>query len=185
LVLVLDEAANVCRWPELPNLYSHYGSRGILISTILQSYPQGEAVWGEKGMEKLFTAANWLVYLGGNKPGAFLSRLSDAAGEYYYTTPGSRPSATGPGGPPQEHKDRIFDASELSAMPRGRALLLSSGNSPLLLRTIPWMQDPVMRPKVEASILQYDPAATKTIERADNAVRQLRTNPDATPGPVV
>ncbi|MEA2188299.1 MAG: hypothetical protein QOK16_3310 [Solirubrobacteraceae bacterium] len=29
LVVVLDEAANVCRWRELPNLYSHYGSRGI------------------------------------------------------------------------------------------------------------------------------------------------------------
>ena len=29
LVAVLDEAANVCRWPELPNLYSHCGSRGI------------------------------------------------------------------------------------------------------------------------------------------------------------
>ena len=28
MVVVLDEAANVCRWPELPNLYSHYGSRG-------------------------------------------------------------------------------------------------------------------------------------------------------------
>jgi hypothetical protein len=27
LVVVLDEAANVCRWRELPNLYSHYGSR--------------------------------------------------------------------------------------------------------------------------------------------------------------
>ena len=38
---VLDEAANVCRWRELPNLYSHYGSRGIILMTILQSWSQG------------------------------------------------------------------------------------------------------------------------------------------------
>lgn len=37
LLGVLDEAANVCRWRELPNLYSLYGSRGIVLMTILQS----------------------------------------------------------------------------------------------------------------------------------------------------
>jgi len=41
MVLVLDEAANVCRWTELPNLYSHFGSRGIVVLTILQSWAQG------------------------------------------------------------------------------------------------------------------------------------------------
>jgi hypothetical protein len=28
MTVVLDEAANVCRWPDLPDLYTHYGSRG-------------------------------------------------------------------------------------------------------------------------------------------------------------
>lgn len=41
LVGVLDESANVCRWRELPNLYSHYGSRGIVRMTNLQSWSQG------------------------------------------------------------------------------------------------------------------------------------------------
>src|SRR5699024_11841911 len=31
LVGVLDEAANVCRWSDLPDLYSHFGSRGIVL----------------------------------------------------------------------------------------------------------------------------------------------------------
>lgn len=31
LLGVLDEAANVCRWRNLPDLYSHYGSRGIIL----------------------------------------------------------------------------------------------------------------------------------------------------------
>nr|WP_240675167.1 TraM recognition domain-containing protein [Cellulomonas endophytica] len=47
LLGVLDEAANVCRWRELPNLYSHYRSRGIVLMTILQSWSQGLEVWGE------------------------------------------------------------------------------------------------------------------------------------------
>ncbi|RYZ29220.1 MAG: conjugal transfer protein, partial [Propionibacteriaceae bacterium] len=53
MLAVLDEAANVCRWRELPNLYSHYGSRGIVLMTILQSWSQGVGVWGEAGMNKL------------------------------------------------------------------------------------------------------------------------------------
>ncbi|AMM31634.1 Conjugative transfer gene complex protein [Sinomonas atrocyanea] len=44
MVGVLDEAANVCRWRELPNLYSHYGSRGLVLMTILQSWSQGVEV---------------------------------------------------------------------------------------------------------------------------------------------
>ena len=63
---VLDEAANVCRWKELPNLYSHYGSRGIVLMTILQSWSQGVDVWGQSGMRKLWSAANVAVYGGGN-----------------------------------------------------------------------------------------------------------------------
>ena len=58
MVAMLDEAANVCRWRELPNLYSHYGSPGIVICTILQSWSQGVVVWGREGMRKLWSAAN-------------------------------------------------------------------------------------------------------------------------------
>lgn len=35
MLLALDEAANICRWSELPNLYSHFGSRGIVPITTL------------------------------------------------------------------------------------------------------------------------------------------------------
>ncbi|GAA1979560.1 hypothetical protein GCM10009718_15440 [Isoptericola halotolerans] len=72
LLGVLDEAANVCRWRELPNLYSHYGSRGIVPMTILQSWSQGVEVWGESGMKKLWSASNVKVYGGGVSEVAFL-----------------------------------------------------------------------------------------------------------------
>ena len=57
LVVPLDEAANICRIADLPDLYSHLGSRGIIPVTILQSYEQGVTVWGEHGMAALWGAA--------------------------------------------------------------------------------------------------------------------------------
>lgn len=49
---ILDEAANVCRWRDLPDLYSHFGSRGIPIMSVFQSWSQGVAVFGPEGMLK-------------------------------------------------------------------------------------------------------------------------------------
>src|SRR5260221_111818 len=64
-VAVLDEPANICRIRDLDSLYSHYGSRGIVLVTILQNWAQGEAAWGAHGMEKLWSAANIRLYGGG------------------------------------------------------------------------------------------------------------------------
>lgn len=36
LLEVLDEAADACHWRGLPNLHSHYGSRRIMLVTILR-----------------------------------------------------------------------------------------------------------------------------------------------------
>ncbi len=80
LVAVLDEAANICRWRELPNLYSHYGSRASAW-TFLQSWSQGVDVWGETGMRKLWSSANVKVYGGGVDERDFLASLSDLIGE--------------------------------------------------------------------------------------------------------
>uniref|UniRef100_UPI001EF649C2 type IV secretory system conjugative DNA transfer family protein n=1 Tax=Frankia sp. Cj3 TaxID=2880976 RepID=UPI001EF649C2 len=55
--IMLDEAANICKIADLPRLYSHLGSRGLVTITILQSYRQGVGVWGEQGMDALWSAA--------------------------------------------------------------------------------------------------------------------------------
>lgn len=91
LLGVLDEAANVCRWRELSNLYSHYDSRGIVLMAILattkavtiraQSWSQGVEVWAESGMRKLWSASNVKVY-GGVDEEAFLEHLSAVVGDF-------------------------------------------------------------------------------------------------------
>lgn len=166
LLGVLDEAANVCRWRELPNLYSHYGSRGIVLMTILQSWSQGVEVWGESGMKKLWSASNVKVYGGGVSEAAFLEDLSRMIGDYDRL---SSSTSRGKGQrtvSQQLHRERILDVADLAAMPKGRAVVLASGNRPTLIRTQPWMSGP-HADDVRASIAAHDPQAQTTLTDAE------------------
>lgn len=172
LLGVLDEAANVCRWRELPNLYSHYGSRGIVLMTILQSWSQGVDVWGESGMRKLWSASNIKVYGGGVSEDAFLESLSKLIGDYDRQASSVSSGRGGRSVNQQLHRERILDVADLAAMPKGRAVVLSSGNRPTLIRTQPWMTGPHAE-KVKASIAAHDPQASRTIIEAQESVREV------------
>lgn len=166
LLCVLDEAANVCRWRDLPALYSHYGSRGIVIMTILQSWAQGEEVWGEKGMKKLWSSANVRVYGGGVDDHDFLSSLSATIGDRDRLM--SSTSRDGRGNrnvSEQLHRERILEVADLAALPRGRAVVMGSGSRPTLVRTVPWMRGPHAE-EVEASIRAHDPQGSAHLEEA-------------------
>ncbi|MEC4020653.1 type IV secretory system conjugative DNA transfer family protein [Streptomyces sp. H27-D2] len=162
LVGVLDEAANVCRWRNLPDLYSHYGSRGIILMTILQSWAQGIEVWGERGMEKLWSAANVRVYGGGVSDTKFLGDLSELAGEFELTDYQTTREAEFGGWSgnrsvnQSSRRERVLQVSDLGSMPPGRALVLASGTKPVLVETVPWWEGPHAR-AVQASLAKYDP----------------------------
>ena len=159
LLGVLDEAANVCRWKDLPELYSHFGSRGIVLMTILQSWSQGVDVWGQSGMRKLWSAANVAVYGGGVKETDFLDMLSRLIGDYDKHT---RSVSTGRGHrsvTEQLSRERIMDPADLAALPPGRAVVLASGARPTLIHTEPWMTGPHAS-AVRASLAAHDPAGT-------------------------
>jgi len=95
LVMVLDEAANVCRIRELPDLYSHLGSRGVVVQTVLQSWSQGARVWGDEGMQSLWTAANIKIYAGNNSENTFLQFLSNLVGPHEVRKRSTSSSRTG------------------------------------------------------------------------------------------
>jgi type IV secretory pathway TraG/TraD family ATPase VirD4 len=137
MVCPLDEVANVCRWRELPDLYSHYGSRGIILMSFLQSWSQGVDVWGEQGMRKLWGAANIRLYGGGSNEQGFLDDISSVCGEM-----DTRQLTSSYNGGRQGHsrsyatrREPIFDVATLAALPRGRAVLMASGIDPVLIRT--------------------------------------------------
>lgn len=177
LVGVLDEAANVCRWRDLPSLYSHYGSRGIVLMTILQSYAQGVGVWGSEGMNALWTAANVAIYGGGVRDEDFLRKLSGLIGTYDKTStsvstrPGTGLFGSGAQVSTQLQSESIMDAADLAALPKGRAVVLSSGNRPTLVQTLPWMAGP-RAGEVRASIAAHDPSAAATLADADTAAQR-------------
>jgi len=134
ILFMLDEAANVCRWPELPFLYSHAGGKGIILVTILQSAKQGEKAWGVTEFAMMFGAANVSVVGRGINDAEHLAALAQLTGDRQLAD--SSRSVGSRGHRQTSHsntKERIFDEADLRAMPRGRAILFTSGNRPILL----------------------------------------------------
>ena len=157
LLGVLDEAANVCRWHDLPDLYSHYGSRGIILMTILQSWSQGVQVWGREGMRKLWSAANIAVYGGGVKEPEFLSELSQMIGDYDKHTTSTSVGRGSRSTSHQVQRERTLDVADLGALPRGRAVVFASGAPAILIEVVPWMNGP-NADAVRSSIAAHNPA---------------------------
>jgi type IV secretory pathway TraG/TraD family ATPase VirD4 len=142
LLGILDEAANVCRWKALPDQYSHYGSRGIILMTIMQSWSQGVEVWSLEGMRKLWSASNVKIYGGGVSEVGYLDELSRLIGQYSYINVSRSHSKHGSSSSRQESKDEILSVADLTALPRFRAILLASGAPATMIETIPWMNGP-------------------------------------------
>ncbi|MUK01608.1 TraM recognition domain-containing protein [Vibrio cholerae] len=142
LLGVLDEAANVCRWKNLPDQYSHYGSRGIILMTILQSWSQGVEVWNVEGMRKLWSASNVKIYGGGVSEVQYLDELSRLIGQYSYINVSRSSGKSGRSSSRQESKDEILSVSDLTALPRFRAIMLASGAPATMIETIPYMNGP-------------------------------------------
>lgn len=174
MVVVLDEGANVAAGLErLPDLYSHYGSRGIPLMLILQSYKQGESVWGEKGMAKMWSAANVKVYGGGVEDMHFLTDLKTRIGGVPLTQ--TNVTTGGRQGRSMQHSMSTVDIvseADLAAMPLGRILVLAGGAKPVLAIPRKWddvgMFDRKRKQLVElarASERSHDPAKDTASDR--------------------
>ncbi|WP_051838647.1 type IV secretory system conjugative DNA transfer family protein [Streptomyces sp. NRRL WC-3742] len=142
LVAVLDEAANVCRIEDLPSLYSHLGSRGVNLLTILQSYRQGVRVWGEAGMDAMWSAATVKVLGAGLDDPDFAEDISRLIGDHKVTESSISHGSGGRSVSVSRRKERIMDAAQVRALPKGRALLLVTGARVALVRLRPWYLDP-------------------------------------------
>lgn len=142
LVAVLDEAANICRIADLPQLYSHLGSRGVVPVTILQSYAQGEGVWGKGGMRALWSAATVKLLGAGLDDASFVEDVSRLVGDHdvpadSWSSGGGKATRTR-----STRRDRILTPAELRALPKGTALLLATGTRAAMLRLLPYYDSP-------------------------------------------
>ncbi|WP_369186668.1 type IV secretory system conjugative DNA transfer family protein [Streptomyces sp. R08] len=142
LTAVLDEAANVCRISDLPDLYSHFGSRGINVVTLLQSYRQGARVWGEIGMDALWSAATVKLLGAGLDDADFVQKISTLVGQHDVRTPSISRSKDGTSRSYSYRQEAVLPPDRIRALPKGTALLLATGVRPALIRLRPWYKEP-------------------------------------------
>ncbi|WP_433635640.1 type IV secretory system conjugative DNA transfer family protein [Nocardia sp. CA-120079] len=174
MLMILDEAANIVRWADLPKQYSHFGSRGMVVMTILQSWAQGCRCWGREGMDALWSAANVKVLGAGLDDAAFLRDRSELIGPHYELVdsvsqshghgPRNRSTST------SRTSEITLHASDLAALPKGRCVVFASGHRPLLAVPVPWWERPY-GPQIKAAL----DAAAATPETP--AARHLRVVP--------
>ncbi|MER6165003.1 type IV secretory system conjugative DNA transfer family protein [Streptomyces violaceorubidus] len=142
LLAILDEAANVCKIADLPDLYSHLGSRGVIPITILQSYRQGVRVWGEAGMDALWSAATIKLVGSGIDDADFADKLSRLVGDHDVRTVSVSTSESGKSTSVSMRQERVLPADAIRALRKGSALLLATGIRPALLDLKPWYREP-------------------------------------------
>jgi type IV secretory pathway TraG/TraD family ATPase VirD4 len=142
MVVVLDEAANICRIADLPQLYSHLGSRGVIPLTILQSHAQGVSVWGETGMRALLGAATVKVIGSGMDDAGFAEDLSRLIGDHDVTTVSLSSGDGRMSRSRSVRQQRILSAASIRALPKGQALVWLTGTKVAMIRTLPWYSGP-------------------------------------------
>ena len=167
MVVILDEAANICRIADLPELYSHLGSRGMVPVTILQSYQQGVSVWGEPGMAALWGAATKKVIGAGIDDPRHARDLATLIGQHDVPVISV---SYGDGRASQQvslRRQEILDAADIRALAPGSALLLATGARPALISLRPWYSGP------------HAPQITAAIGRAEAAMQRAAQNDHA------
>lgn len=153
LVLMLDEAANICSIQNLPQLYSHWGSRGIQALTILQSYKQGVKVWTREGMDSLWSAATVKIAGAGLDDVETLQWISQAIGDRWVPKPPSfsRDSRGGSNDSFDMVQLPIMPVSSLRRIKKEEALLITAGRPVALGRLLPWYAESDEADAIKAS----------------------------------
>ena len=136
LVLELDECANVVRWPELPEVYSFYGSLGIVLSSYFQSPAQAVGAFGKEGWESIWGAAVTRCYGGGVADSPELQKLSNLIGDYDQLMDAS----TG-----ANRRQAIMSVKQLGSMRKWRIVVFNSNTPPVLVKGRPWFRSPRLR----------------------------------------
>ncbi|MEU3402979.1 TraM recognition domain-containing protein [Streptomyces sp. NPDC006670] len=175
MLAILDEAANVCKISDLPDLYSHLGSRGIIPITILQSYRQGQKTWGEAGMDAMWSAATIKVIGSGIDDPDFADKLSRLIGDHDVETKSTSISDSGKSTSISMRQERILPADRIRALPKGTALLFATGLRAAMLDLRPWYLEPGAGELAAASKAASDAITARAIAKVAPAQSDFGT----------
>jgi hypothetical protein len=140
-VPVLDEVANIARIEDLPDLFSHLGSRSIPCVTVLQSYRQGVKAWGEPGMDALWSAATTKLLGAGLDDSDFAAKMSLLVGDHeIWRRSSSFGGSNGSSTSVQQHDKRGLQASDIRRIAKGHALLLATATKIAHIELFQWHQ---------------------------------------------
>jgi len=142
MTVILDEAANICRIADLPSQYSHVGGRGVIPVTILQSYEQGIAVWGEQGMAALWGAATKKLIGAGVDSPRLARDMATLIGQHDVPV---QSVSYGDGRASVQvslRRQDILEPADVRALQPGTALLFATGARAALIRLRPWYHGP-------------------------------------------
>jgi type IV secretion system protein VirD4 len=139
---VLDEAANICPIRNLPDLYSYFGSMSIQVTTFLQNYQQGVAIWGRTGMDKLWSAATVKLIGAGVHDPEFAESVSRLIGDHDVPSWSHQHGRGGSSSTWSTRPKRILSAADIAALQKTSAVLISAGRRPGLIQLLPWYTEP-------------------------------------------
>ncbi|MGW1284628.1 type IV secretory system conjugative DNA transfer family protein [Streptomyces sp. NPDC002586] len=185
LVASLDEVANTCRWRQLPDLYTYYRSKGIVVMAWLQTWGQGVEAFGEHGMETLWDAAACKTYGGGvSDTEGLLRRVSNLIGEWEAPTATRNSDSRaliGNQSMSESVRDKqIMSVADLAALPPRRMVVMMQGARPMIVEAEPyWETD--LAPIIEESKRLYGTPVVPQ-ERVADAPVPLGKAPYEAPG---
>lgn len=150
MVAVLDE---MCNLPvaDLPNLYSHLGSRSIVPIGIAQSWSQTVGVWGETAAKALWGAATVKVIGAGVDDPHFLKGVSELIGDHDVNTRSLSYGSRSYGENLAVRRQPILPVERLRELPKGTAVVITSGSKVAMIDLEPWFKGPRSKQIAEAN----------------------------------
>lgn len=129
LTLVLDEVANVSPLPQLPNLMSDGGGRGLHTWIFVQSMSQLVGKWGPEAATTIFESSAAKLIFGGLSDEAFLEKISKLIGTHLVAQTSTsvqrnrgRPDSSSTS--KSERDERRMKIEDIRKIPQGSALML-------------------------------------------------------------
>ncbi|MBN1172918.1 MAG: type IV secretory system conjugative DNA transfer family protein [Micromonosporaceae bacterium] len=140
---VIDEVANVCPLPGLPELMSESGGRGITVWIGSHGLGQARKRWTADGAQEVFGSATAKLVMGGTSEADFLENMSRLAGEIEVMTTSTTMTRSGESSSTAGYRDRrIIRLHEIRELPPATALVMYRQAPPVVATFQPYWESP-------------------------------------------
>lgn len=151
LFFCLDEVANIVKWGGLAEAYSHFGSQGLILSSIFQTFEQGKRIFGASKASDMSSNAT-LVVGGGIKDKEGLEQIVSFVGEYTHTQVSvSSDSSSFKTSSSFSERDRaILTVADLRNLEPRLMVVIPQKSAPMIVEAIPFWQRSLSAPMAAA-----------------------------------